>query len=377
MGMKESLHQGWATLWVLRKQRGEPGWARVAVATALALSVSLALVMLAGLLRLSWFDPRWWQNVGVPLLAIGVAIGITLLGSFRTLELLAGEATLAHLRTDAGWRSRLVLNTLAAAAIVLGSAAGIGVLSLAGAPQAANWVGQSQHRIHFALVMLVLIAGNLIVWSLRARAQAARRRAAEAQLHLLQAQIEPQFLFNILADVQGLLDSDPERARAMLEEFTDYLRANLGQLRRADSTLASELEMGQCYLQLLRLRMGNRLDFSIDASAQARAAVVPPLLLQPLIENAIRHGLAPRADGGSVHIHAVVLAGRLVIAVGDDGVGLPATLAAGHGLDNIRARLQARYGSNASLTLAAQAPGTRALIDLPFVGAAVDPSHRD
>ena len=243
---------------------------------------------------------------------------------------------------------------------------------------AAAWNGLAhpRQRIHFALFMLVLIGANVIAWSLRARQLAKRRRATEAQLHLLQAQIEPQFLFNTLADVQGLLDHDPDRARQMLEEFTDYLRASLGQLRRADSSVAAELEMTQCYLQLLRLRMGNRLRFSIEASVQARAAVVPPLLLQPLVENAIKHGLAPKADGGSVHIHADVRFGRLEIVVLDDGVGLPATPErTGLALDNIRARLQARYGSQAALTLAALTPGVRAMIALPFVGAAVDSSH--
>ena len=376
MGPRASLRQAWAAFWVLRKHRAEPAWARLSIAAALALSVSLALVMLAGLLRLSWFDRSWWQNVALPLVCIGVAIGITLLGWFRTLEMVAAEAVLERLRTG-GWRSRLILNALAAVGIVLGCAAGIGLLSAFGAPRAADWVAQSQHRIHFALFMLVLITGNLIVWSLRTRELAARRRASEAQLHLLQAQIEPRFLFNTLADVQGLLDCDPERARQMLEEFTDYLRASLGQLRRADSTLAAELTMVECYLQLMRLRMGDAVVFSIDASAEARTAVVPPLLLQPLVENAIRHGLAPRDGNGSVHVHAVVRGGRLAIAVRDDGVGLPAAPApAGLALANIRARLQARYGSNASLTLDRQALGACATIDLPFVGAAVDPSHK-
>ena len=105
----------------------------------------------------------------------------------------------------------------------------------------------------------------------------------------------------------------------MLEEFTDYLRASLGQLRRADTSLDAELHMAQCYLQPMELRMGARLAFSIDASADARAAVLPPLLLQPLVENAIRHGLEPRSEGGSLRIEAHVRGARVEIAVADDG----------------------------------------------------------
>jgi two-component sensor histidine kinase len=375
--MSASLRQAWAAFWMLRKQRSEPAWAGVLIATALAFALSFALVLLAGLLRLSWFDPGWWRGVAIPLVCVGMVVGNTLLGVFRAFELGIGEAALDRLHADAGWRSGLILNGLAACGMLLGCAIGIGLLGVAYDPAAWEGLAQPRQRIHFALFMLVLIGANGIAWALRARQLAQRRRATEAQLHLLQAQIEPQFLFNTLADVQGLLDHDPDRARQMLEEFTDYLRASLGQLRRADSSLGAELDMAQCYLQLLRLRMGERLRFSIEASVQARSAVMPPLLLQPLVENAIRHGLEPKAEGGSVHIHAHVRLGRLEITVLDDGAGLPATQApAGLALNNIRARLQARYGGNAHLTLAAHGPGTRAMMVLPLIGAAADLSHQ-
>lgn len=377
MSMSAGLRQAWPVFWQLRKQRSEPAWARLLIANGLAFTLSFGLVMLVGLLRLSWFNANWWQGVAIPLLWIGIAVGNTLLGLFRVLELGLGQAALERLQTDAGWRSGLILNALAAAGILLGCAIGMVFISVFYDPS--TWLGlaQPRQRIHLALLLAVLIGANVIARSLRARRLAMQRRATEAQLHLLQAQIEPQFLFNTMADVQGLLDHDPERARAMLEEFTDYLRASLGQLRRADSTLAAELDMAQCYLQLLRLRMGERLRFSIEASIEARAAVVPPLLLQPLVENAIRHGLESKAQGGSVRIHAEVRAGRLEIAVLDDGVGLPAApVGGGLALENIRARLHARYGSNAWLTLAALPAGVRALLDLPFVGPGVDSSHR-
>lgn len=364
---QSGLLQAWQAFWMLRKRRSEPAWARLLIASALAFAVSFALVMLAGLLRLAWFDPAWWRSVAIPLVCVGVAVGITQLALFRAFELAVNETALERLRTDANWRSGLILNALAAGGMLLGCAIGMGLVRLLYDPAAWDGLAQPRQRLHFALFILVLIGANGVAWLLRARQLAKRRRATEAQLHLLQAQIEPQFLFNTLADVQGLLDSDPERARQMLEEFTDYLRASLGQLRRSDSTLAAELDMARCYLQLLRLRMGERLRFSIEASVEARAAVVPPLLLQPLVENAIRHGLEPRAEGGSVHIHAAVRFGQLEMTVQDDGVGLAAAPPRpGLALDNIRARLLARYGSNAALTLAAHAPGTRATMNMPF-----------
>lgn len=374
--MRASLSLAWPAFWILHRQRREPAWARLIIANALAFALSLALVLMVAVLRFPRFDLDQWLSVAVPVVIVGIAIGNTLVGVFRVLELASEQAALERLQADAGWRASLTLNALAAAGILLGSAIGTGLAGLLYDPITWIWLAQPRWQVHFALIMLVLIGANALAWSSRARQLAKRRRATEAQLHLLQAQIEPQFLFNTLAEVQGLLDQDPERARQMLEEFTDYLRASLGQLRRADSSLAAELDMAQCYLQLLQLRMGERLRCSIEASVQARAAVVPPMLLQPLVDNALRHGLEPRADGGCVHIHAAVRLGRLAITVLDDGVGLSAThQSAGHALNNIRARLQARYGSAAALTLASDAAGTRAMLDLPFVGPAVDSSR--
>ena len=376
MGMRAHLEQAWMAFWTLRRERNEPAWARILIASALSFAISLALALLAGVLRFPWIDAVWLKTVALPLVFTGVVIGNTLLALFRALEWWGDAAALGHLQTQAGWRAISLLSALAAAGIVLGYAIGLGLLRLM--IDRASWeaLTHPNRLIHFALLTLVLVGANLVLWTVRARQLARRRQAVEAQLHLLQAQIEPQFLFNTLADVQGLLDHDPDGARQMLEEFTDYLRASLGQLRRADTTLAAELDMAQCYLQLLRLRMGERLRFSIEASVQARAAVLPPLILQPLVENAIRHGLTPKASGGSVHIHAAVSHGQLQITVNDDGIGLSAThFQHGLALGNIRARLQARYGDRAKLSLTVQEGGTRAAIGLPFVGAAVDSSH--
>jgi sensor histidine kinase YesM len=209
----------------------------------------------------------------------------------------------------------------------------------------------------------------------RAREVEAERRATEAQLRLLQAQIEPHFLFNTLANVQSLMDHDPAKAKQMLASFTDYLRASLTSLRHEDSPVAQELDLASSYLQLLRSRMEDRLRFSIEADEAAKAQRLPPLLLQPLVENAVVHGLEPSIEGGRVAVSARLADRQLVLEVHDDGLGPEAaprpSRKPGHGvaLANIRERLQARYGSAARLEIEPAHPGTRARITIPLLPA--------
>ena len=213
----------------------------------------------------------------------------------------------------------------------------------------------------------------------KARAIEAERRATAAQLKLLQAQIEPHFLFNTLANVHSLIDHDTARAKAMLGAFTDYLRASLGGLRRDEVTLGDELALAEAYLRVQATRMEGRLRFSIEADEAARRALLLPLVLQPLVENAVQHGLEPQVDGGSVVVHARAEGEAVVVEVRDDGRGLEAAQAAptrrgaGLALANIRERLAARFGSAASLTLAPAAAGgagTVATLRLPRLAGA-------
>jgi sensor histidine kinase YesM len=202
----------------------------------------------------------------------------------------------------------------------------------------------------------------------------AERRATEARLRLLQAQMEPHFLFNTLANVQGLVDQQPAKAKQMLESFTDYLRATLTQLRSDDSTVGAELDLADVYLQLLATRMEDRLHFEIHADEAARRQKLPPLLLQPLVENAIHHGLEPKLEGGTVRLQACVQDGQLRLEVRDDGMG-PAAAArrgrkgAGVALANLRERLLSRYGSDARFEIENADPGTVARITLPITNA--------
>jgi len=154
--------------------------------------------------------------------------------------------------------------------------------------------------------------------------------------------------------------------------ITGQLRFN--QLRHADATLGTELDMAQSYLNLLQIRMMDRLSFSLDVALELRCAVLPPLLLQPLVENAIHHGLEPKVDGGNIRISARVNGADLEISVEDDGLGLdaprrPGRTGQGIALNNIRARLTTRYAQQADLTLESLPVGTRATIRIPLEAA--------
>jgi sensor histidine kinase YesM len=179
------------------------------------------------------------------------------------------------------------------------------------------------------------------VAQLRLRAETVERGAAEARLRLLQAQIEPHFLFNTLANLHTLIGSDPARAQKMLEHLNDYLRATLSATRRAEGTLGDEFALLRGYLEVLAIRMGPRLAFTLTLPEELSPIPIPPMLLQPLVENAVKHGLEPKIDGGRVDVSARKEGATLVITIADTGLGLngPSTGGTGVGLANVRERL--------------------------------------
>ena len=374
MKLSPILAAAWHSLWVLQKQHAEPAWARVLVCSGMAAALGAAMMLLTGLLTGLASDGNWWLVMAPVNLTICVAIANTMLALFRLLELTLPGGALAFLTTSGHWRTTLLLNAIGLAGLVLGF--GVAMLLLVvssdrGLDNVSRNIANQGIQVRLLLFVAVIGAANWFWWRLRANQRVQRQQATESQLRLLQAQIEPHFLFNTLANVQSLIGHDTPGARQMLVDFTGYLRVGLDQLRHADSTLAQELDMARSYLQLFQIRMGERLRFCIDADAQARAAILPPLLLQPLIENAIAHGLEPKVDGGVVHIHASVRDGRLEIVVTDDGPGLDAPrrhrrAGSGMALDNIRARLRTRYAGNAALNVTARAVGTRVSIHLPY-----------
>jgi sensor histidine kinase YesM len=193
------------------------------------------------------------------------------------------------------------------------------------------------------------------------------KQAIEAELKLMQAQVEPHFLFNTLASVQFLTETDPPKAGLMLGHLLAYLRAALPQLRSNSTTLGQESDLAQAYLSIMQMRMGPRLSFVIDVPAELRSHRFPPMLLMSLVENAIKHGIEPQADGGTVRLEARRDTGRIAVSVVDNGHGLADKIASGVGLTNLRGRLRALYADQARFTLEELAPhGARATVELPY-----------
>jgi two-component sensor histidine kinase len=207
-------------------------------------------------------------------------------------------------------------------------------------------------------------------FAMKNRQLEAERRATVARLKLLQGQIEPHFLFNTLANVASLMEHDTPRARLMLETFVDYLRSSLGSLRVAEHTLGDELALVEAYLRIIQIRMDTRLAYQIDVPDALRALPLPALTLQPLVENAIQHGLEPKIEGGTVRVAAQLEGQRLVLSVTDDGLGLftqrTQPRGSGTALANIRERLSEMHGSAATLSVAGgTGGGVCSMLSLP------------
>lgn len=193
------------------------------------------------------------------------------------------------------------------------------------------------------------------------------KREIEANLRMLQAQIEPHFLFNTLANVSSLIEIDPLRARELLDKLIDWLRIALVRTRSAQTLLGDELNMLENYLEILGMRFGDRLRWQISATEKARALPFPPMLLQPLVENAIRHGIEPKLGGGKVSVNAIVQDGKLQVTVEDDGVGFIHGQHGGAGLENIWARLRVLFDGKASLNLhSTPGEGVIATLEIPL-----------
>lgn len=360
MKINSPFQLAWRSFWVLRKHHPEPLWAQLSVGAGLALPIGLCMMLTNGLLRGRVFDLFSCLFVAYSMLAVK-----------RGIEKLLSKTSIEAVSQAGDWRAALIITVIAIAGTALGTAISLSAYSwLTGVNGWDSFLTHTAAQTVFLAFVVVVAVGSWSWWRLHLRQATLLRQAVEAQSRLLQAQIEPHFLFNTLANVQSLMDRDTPRAKQMLETFTDYLRASLDQLRTSDSTLATELGMIRSYLELLQIRMEERLRFEIDASDEALAATLPTLILQPLVENAIEHGLEPKIEGGRVCIRARVVDGRLDIRVEDDGMGpggarRPRRHGTGMALSNIRERLHTLYGAGAALTLAPQAVGMRASLSLP------------
>jgi signal transduction histidine kinase len=182
------------------------------------------------------------------------------------------------------------------------------------------------------------------------------RELASARVQLLQAQVEPHFIFNALANVRRLMRTDAAAARTLLADLLRYLEEALPRLRDDNTTLGREAELVRAYLAVHQVRMGPRLRFEVDVPGELAGRPMPPMLLLTLVENALKHGLQPMVDGGSVIVQARTVDGQLTITVADTGRGMGSGSGHGTGLANVRARLKSMYGAAASLTLAVNEP---------------------
>lgn len=286
-----------------------------------------------------------------------------------------------------GWPSRLTgvprvlyflitVGLCVIAGIVIGTGMLRGVNPLRYLTGGANLAPLLPFALFAAAIMVVVLVGGerrIASETLAARQgeqiASAARLLAEARLRALQAQIEPHFLYNTLANVVGLIDTDPAKARHMLERFIDYLRASLAASRADQATLGAELDLVAAYLDVLAVRMGARLSYRIEADG-CRDISMPPMLLQPVVENAVAHGLEPKVDGGRIDIRASCRDGCLCIEVSDTGAGLghaPSKPGGGVGLSNLRSRLRSVYGPGAQVQLLEHEPcGITARLLLPL-----------
>ncbi len=214
---------------------------------------------------------------------------------------------------------------------------------------------ESDARSVIFLLLISLLPGLAIAYYLSSQAQLAKAKAqaAEQQLRALQAQLEPHMLFNTLANLRALITLDPPRALTMLDQLISFLRATLQASRTGTHSLADEFARLTDYLALMQVRMQGRLRPVLTLPPELANAQVPPMLLQPLVENAIKHGLEPSIEGGELRISARREGPKLLLDVADSGVGLgnPSSSGTQFGLQQIRERLATTHGANASLTL--------------------------
>ena len=281
-----------------------------------------------------------------------------------------------------GWARRALYTVTLGTALALSHVAmemvSLGLHTAAGGqPRAEPMSFFSYHLWHGLLTAAVLFTVCVLIESDQAsRAREIREahlheQVSRAQLQMLRMQLQPHFLFNTLNSISALVDDDARAGQRMIGRLSDFLRLTLSRAGQADVTLRDELQLVRTYLELEQTRFADRLSFDIDVEREAEGALVPSLILQPLVENAIKHGIQPALHGGTVTIRGGRESDWLVIDVLDDGVGLPAhfdvNAHAGIGLANTRERLRHRFGQRQRFTIDPLVPaGTRITIHIPW-----------
>lgn len=343
------------------------GLAAYLLAWALAGPALAVLLQALGLAPLGWALP--WT---VPLCCVFAFVALATYYPCRSLPFGATRWTAALT-----YRAGLVVTL---AAVLLGLAAGWDAAGrLFGHPQ--GWVGLNGRGTALlaaallGLLTLAVLAHDLLIafqasQAAITRETQARLLARDMELQLLRLQIDPHFLFNSLNSISALTTLDPAAARNMAIDLAQFFRQTLALAGRDRIRLADELGLVEHYLAIEKQRLGDKLGTTIDATPDSLDALLPPLTLQPLAENALKHGLRPRDDGGRLQVQALVRDGWLHLAVRNPVPDSPATpthdAGLGHGLRNLRERLAAQYGSRARVHWGATPAGFAVEIALPF-----------
>jgi signal transduction histidine kinase len=351
-----------------RRQHAEPCGAEVALrraagATPRQLGAGIALVALASAAGVHLRAYTW--------LALFLALLLPLAACCGGLLLLQRGWSGAR-----GWAALwIALLFLLPASAALAGGIYVGGLS---------WIGVAagnHAQVALAEAALVALLLGLPLWMAQNQARALRmaqlaQEALASELKALQAQIEPHFLYNTLANTRYLVRHEPDRAVEMLDHLIAYLRSALPDLRAPMSTLGRECELAAHYLALMAIRYGQRLSVEVHCADDARDAALPPLMLMPLVENAVQHGVEPHAGAVTVRVSARRQRDQVHIGVRDNGAGVgAAVLGSGVGLRNVRQRLAALYGGAADVSLGIGDDGwTVAQLVLPFSATAADPA---
>lgn len=302
------------------------------------------------------------------------------LGRRSVARWLARHSRLSEINAANDWPGWRWMIPVLIVGTVIGFSGGTMIGDLLTHGHSANLIAPESRREALAFLLLSLTPAIGLTYFYRSRgliadkeaaAQKAQLQAAESQLKLLESQLEPHMLFNTLANLRVLIGADPRRAQLMLDQLIAFLRATLSGSRASHHSLRTEFARLADYLSLMQVRMGPRLSTRFDLPAELSDVSVPALLLQPLVENSIKHGLEPSAAGGRIDVSAARDGDALVLCVRDTGAGIAEqpSDAASFGLTQIRGRLATLYGADASLSLrtaADAAGGTLAVVRLPF-----------
>ena len=333
--------------------------------------------ILFALLTFAFFAYAWWQgdlfNYGLAaLLLIPLVVGVG-----WSLSLVLSKIQAMVMRRFSLWTTQLIMLPISLAFII-----GLFLIYF-GWDFLVGWFNEDLNSLlffTFAIIVIACTSAQLIdmivglhdakqeLTKSKLRIAAQEKLHAETQLKLLQAQIEPHFLFNTLSNISSLIGSSPALAERTLENLTTLLRGSLSRTREKTSTLGQEFEFARAYLEIQVTRMQGRLSYRCDLPEELHEIALPPLLVQPLLENAAIHGIEPKGAGGEIRLSARRQGEMLVLCVCDNGIGISESgTPGGTGLSNVRERLRLAYGHKATLELSPASPsGVEATISLPL-----------